>query len=77
MKTIKKAKKEVVLAKYEVGQKLQLGTHWWDGRGGYGTVWQPVTVVKDNKVTVDLLVDGNGIVIRFDKRGELDYALKA
>ena len=77
MKKIKKAKKEVVLAKYEVGQKLQLGHHWHDGRGQGGTEWRPVTVVKDNKVTVDLLVDENGIVIRFDKRGELDYALKA
>lgn len=77
MKTIKKAKNEVVLAKYEVGQKLELGTHWEDGRGGYGTLWRPATVVKDNEVTVDLLIDENGIVIRFDKRGEIDYVLKA
>lgn len=76
MKTIKKAKKEVVLAKYRVGQNLELGTHWHDGRGGYGTTWQPVIVVKDNEVTVDLL-DETGIVVRFDKRGEVDYALKA
>lgn len=75
MKTIKKSTKEVVLEKYEVGQKLQLGHHWHDGRGETGTAYVPVTVIKDNKVTVDL-EKANGEVIRFDKRGEFDWTLK-
>lgn len=75
MKTIKKAKNEVVLEKYEVGQKLQLGHHWHDGRGEYGTTWQEVTVVKDNKVTVDLELQC-GDIARFDKRGEFNRTLK-
>ena len=76
MKTIKKApKQEVVLEKYEVGQKLQLGHHWYDGRGDGGIEWRPVTVVRDNKVTVDL-ERADGEVVRFDKRGEVRMALK-
>ena len=75
MKTIKKAKNEVVLKKYVAGEVLKLGTGWHDGRGQGGTAWQKVTVVKDNKVTVDLELR-NGDVVRFDKRGEFNRTLK-
>jgi hypothetical protein len=75
MRTIKKAKNEVVLEKFTAGEVLELGNGWHDGRGECGTAWQKVTVVKDNKVTVDLEL-GNGDIVRFDKRGEINRTLK-
>ena len=75
MRTIKKApKQEVVLPKYVVGEKLSLSTWQHDGRGESIRHWQTVTVVQDNKVTVDLLKE-NGDVVRFDKRGEFNHEL--
>ena len=75
MKTIKKANVEVVLEKYTAGEQIKLGHHWHDGRGEGGTAWKKGTVVKDNKVTVDLEME-NGDVVRFDKRGEVWMTLK-
>ena len=74
MRTIKKAKNEVVIPKYVVGEKLSLSTWQHDGRGQSIRHWQTVTVVQDNKVTVDLL-KANGDVVRFDKRGEFGALL--
>ena len=74
MRTIKKASNEVIIPKYTVGEKLSLGAWWHDGRGNTGREWQTVTVLQDNKVTVDL-IKANGDVVRFDKRGEANYDL--
>lgn len=69
MKTIKKANKAAALETFTVGEAVTLHTYGHDGRGGTNRAHHHATVIKDNKVTVDIELPA-GDVVRFDKRGE-------
>lgn len=66
MKTIKTAKVETLnlAATYQVGDQVDLCWTAWDGRGGYTPLKERATVVKVNKVTLDLEF-ANGAVKRW------------
>ena len=75
MKLIKKAKNEVVLPQYVVGETVTLHRSMHDGRG-QDHCWAEYGVVeKVNRVTVDIRLSTDG-VIRLDKRGEPGYRLE-
>ena len=75
MKTIKRAKNEVTLETFRVGEAVTLHTFGHDGRNGTIRNHHHAAVVKDNKVTVDIELP-TGEVVRFDKRGEFGALLE-
>lgn len=70
-----KEMKEMVLEKFAVGESVKIGLCLGSDHGGWTWAWEECTVVKDNKVTVDLERE-NGHVFRFDKRSERRFVLE-
>ena len=75
MKTIKKANKAAALETFNVGEAVTLHRFGHDGRGGTNRAHHHATVVKDNRVTVDIELP-TGDVVRYDKRGEFGALLE-
>jgi hypothetical protein len=75
MRTIRKAKNEVVLPQYVVGETVTLHRSMHDGRGQDHCWTEYGVVIKNNKVTVDIRLNTDA-AIRLDKRGEPGYRLE-
>jgi hypothetical protein len=65
MKLIKKATPTFTTANnFKVGQEIEVTTTYFDGRG-YESVTTPYTIVKVNKITIDI-TDAKGDTYRLD-----------